>query len=369
MSESIDDAASILSVQYTIILSIATLSGMYFVYGLYVLLFGAAVYMMRSRQQCNEWLNWSLYLSLTVILFVFSTAYVVVITIFAVRKSIICFTAVKTRDYEPMMDYWRPLHDNYKTVSIALTMLIIVLLKYLTSLINAQEANLRHFSITAEVMLIHRCYLIWSSRKRVGLLLVVASILTNITGVISVVLILASIGSESSNLVFYTAGETINVVYSITNVIVNTMITFLTAGRIWWIHRQVHAHGVHASDKLMHSVFRIILESGLIYPMMNIIVLITFNTTTVDELPFDFVPLTTLSAGIAPTLIMVRAKLGKSVESLQDKVSDIRFTSQPRLQEGTITISRAQLHSTMATIGVDSDGQQRLADGKETLMV
>ncbi|ESK87659.1 hypothetical protein Moror_1901 [Moniliophthora roreri MCA 2997] len=369
MFDSTDDAGSILSVQDTVILSITTLSGMYFVYGLYILLFGAAVYMMRSRHQCNERLNWSLYLSLTVILFVFSTAFVVVITIIGVHRSIIYFTIAKTRDYEPLVDYWRLLHDTYKTVLIALSMLITILLKYFTSLINAQEANLRHFSITAEAMLIHRCYLIWSSRKRVGLPLVVASVLTNITGVISAVLILVSIGSESSDLTFYTIGETINFVYSIINVIVNTMITFLTAGRIWWIHRQAHAHGVHASDKLMHSVSRIILESGLIYPMMNIITLIIFSTTTVDEMPFDFVPLTTLSAGIAPTLIMVRAKLGKSVESLQDEVSDIRFTSQPRLQEGTITISRAQVRSTMATIGIDSDGQQRLADGKEILMV
>ncbi|KAI3608451.1 hypothetical protein WG66_000941 [Moniliophthora roreri] len=113
MSDSTYDIASILSVQSTVIFSISTLSATYFVYGLYVLLFGAAVYMMRSRQQCDERLNWSLYLLLTVILFVFSTAYVVIETVYLVRDSIICFTAVKTRDYEPLVDYWT--HDSYKT--------------------------------------------------------------------------------------------------------------------------------------------------------------------------------------------------------------------------------------------------------------
>ncbi|ESK92601.1 hypothetical protein Moror_4400 [Moniliophthora roreri MCA 2997] len=335
MSDSTDDVTSILSVQYTVIFSIATLSAIYFVYGLYVLLFGAAVYLMRSRQQRNERLNWNLYLSLTVILFVFSTVYVVIETVSLVRDSIIRFTAVKTRDYEPLVDYWT--HDGYKTASVAFVLLIPIIL-----------------NITAEAMLIHRCYLIWSSSKRVGLPLVVASVLTNIIGVVDAVLILVDINSESSNLDSDNVGKAVGVVYGTTSVIVNSVLTLLTAGRIWWIHRQVRAHGVHTSDKLMHSVSRIILESGLLYPAMSMINLITFYTATIDDLPLDFGPLVTLSAGIAPTLIMVRARLGKSVESLQDKVSDIRFTSQPRLQEGTITISRAQVHSTIAIMEVDS---------------
>ncbi|ESK87664.1 hypothetical protein Moror_1886 [Moniliophthora roreri MCA 2997] len=337
MSDSTYDIASILSVQSTVIFSISTLSATYFVYGLYVLLFGAAVYMMRSRQQCDERLNWSLYLLLTVILFVFSTAYVVIETVYLVRDSIICFTAVKTRDYEPLVDYWT--HDSYKTALVAFILLIPIIL-----------------NIVAEYMLIHRCYLIWSSRKRVALPLVVASVLTNIIGVVSAVLITVEVDSESLNPALYTSGRITNFVYSVTSLVVNFVLTLLTAGRIWWINRQVRAHGVHASDKLMHSVFRIIFESGLLYPIMSIITLITYNTTTLDELPFDFAPLMTLSAGIAPTLIMVRAKLGKNVESLQDKISDIQFTSQPHLREGTITISRAQVHSSMTAMEVDSDG-------------
>uniref|UniRef100_A0A0W0FIF3 G-protein coupled receptors family 1 profile domain-containing protein n=1 Tax=Moniliophthora roreri TaxID=221103 RepID=A0A0W0FIF3_MONRR len=325
MSDSTDDVTSIFSVQYTVISSIATLSAMYFVYGLYVLLFGAAVYLMRSRQQCDERLNWNLYLSLTVILFVFSTVYVVIETVSLVRDSIICFTAVKTRDYEPLVDYWA--HDNYKTASAAFMLLIPIIL-----------------NITAEAMLIHRCYLIWDSRERVALPLVVASVLTNIIGVVNVILILVDINSESSNLDFYNVGKAVGVVYGTTSVIVNSVLTLLTG----------MAFASYMLDVFGGSIDKIILESGLLYPAMSMINLITFYTATIDDLPLDFGPLVTLSAGIAPTLIMVRARLGKSVESLQDKVSDIRFTSQPRLQEGTITISRAQVHSTIAIMEVDS---------------
>ncbi|KAI3604754.1 hypothetical protein WG66_008165 [Moniliophthora roreri] len=84
------------------------------------------------------------------------------------------------------------------------------------------------------------------------------------------------------------------------------------------------------------------LESGIIYPICMIAVLIVAyipgNTT-----PFDPSPVAALAAGLAPTLILVRAKLGKTVESLQDKVSDMRFTS-PGLRETTTTISQAQAH-------------------------
>ncbi|KAI3604745.1 hypothetical protein WG66_008766 [Moniliophthora roreri] len=41
--------------------------------------------------------------------------------------------------------------------------------------------------------------------------------------------------------------------------------------------------------------------------------------------------------GVAPTLIVVRAEPGKSVESLQEHPSDIHFTSRPAPLEQTRT--------------------------------
>ncbi|ESK83339.1 hypothetical protein Moror_8779 [Moniliophthora roreri MCA 2997] len=106
----------------------------------------------------------------------------------------------------------------------------------------------------------------------------------------------------------------------------------LTAGRIWWIHRQARAHGIHTSDAVIDSVSRIVFESGIMFPMFCVAALIVNNTTSLYVVDLD--PIKVLSVGIAPTLIMVRAKLDKNVESLQDQISDICFTSRPAPREG-----------------------------------
>ncbi|KAK7039040.1 hypothetical protein VNI00_010432 [Paramarasmius palmivorus] len=127
-------------------------------------------------------------------------------------------------------------------------------------------------------------------------------------------------------------GGSVDLGYNIGTIIFNSILTLLTgmsfsfyrsllmlmayvAGRIWWIHRQVRAHGSQTSDRFVQTVYRIILESGILYPFFQITGLILHN----------------VSDGIAPTLIMVRAKLGKNVESLQESqaVSDMRFNDGP----------------------------------------
>ncbi|KAK7054285.1 hypothetical protein VNI00_003478 [Paramarasmius palmivorus] len=74
--------------------------------------------------------------------------------------------------------------------------------------------------------------------------------------------------------------------------------------------------------------------------------------------------------GIAPTLIMVRAKLGQNIESLQEAVSDIRFTSQPARQ-GTgginlsTTQSEAQVLSIVRNSSVFEGGEEDAQNVKE----
>uniref|UniRef100_A0A0W0EZK2 Uncharacterized protein n=1 Tax=Moniliophthora roreri TaxID=221103 RepID=A0A0W0EZK2_MONRR len=332
-----------------IVSPIATLSAMYFVYGLYILLFGTAFHLMysRHRRQDDEWLNRKMYLSLTVVLFVLSTAFVVDYTIGALEESSAFFTAVKILDDQPLVDY-----SHRKTTLTALYFLIPILL-----------------NVTAEYMLIHRCYVIWGSRKRLAIPLLVASVLGNrIIGVI-IMTVGGSVAAESgwlrpedggndsniaSDSALWRFGNKIYVAYVSISLAVNSVLTLLTAGRIWWIHRQIYTcdRDIRANGKLIDSVSRIILESGLLYPTMSIIALTTYSVTTVDTFPLDFTPVMNLSAAIAPTLIIVRAKLGKNVESLQTQaqVSDICFTCPCRttLREGTTTtrsISQEQVYS------------------------
>ncbi|EEB93818.1 hypothetical protein MPER_07482, partial [Moniliophthora perniciosa FA553] len=110
---------------------------------------------------------------------------------------------------------------------------------------------------------IHRCYVIWSSRKRVILPLIAAAVLTNIFGVAGAIMLTISVSDPSMSLNrLYFIGNNVNFAHSVASLVVNFTLTLLTAGRIWWIHRQVRALGVSASDTLVQSVSKIILESG-----------------------------------------------------------------------------------------------------------
>ncbi|ESK83889.1 hypothetical protein Moror_7577 [Moniliophthora roreri MCA 2997] len=312
MSATIPEEFALFTVEETIVYPIATLSVTYFIYGFYILLFGSCVYMMRSRRREDEPRYLNLYLSLTVALFALSTMFIAAFTLSLVARATVLFTALKLEEYEHFTDY--ELHSITKIVSFSIQQLTIVLL-----------------NSTADYMLIYRCYVIWGSRKRVAVPLIVASVLTNVLGFVSFVVITISdtdltINSEDT---LFIIGDDFSSVYSISSGVVNSVLTLLTAGRIWWIHRKARAHGVQTSDNFMYSVARIILESGIIYPGFIIAGLIMTNIDGLSDLPFDFYPLVAMSAGIAPTLIMVRAKLGMNVESLQGTVSEIRFTSIP----------------------------------------
>ncbi|ESK84182.1 hypothetical protein Moror_16985 [Moniliophthora roreri MCA 2997] len=350
-----EELATLLSARLVIVWPITSLSITYFVYGFYVLLFGTCVYMMRGHQHGNERLDWNLYLSLTVALFVFSTAFVVVYTTDMIYVSITLFTALKTQEYEPLVDLIA--HSIEQTIAPFFEGLLSVLL-----------------NITAECMLIHRCYLIWGSKRRIAIPLIVASVLTNVLGVIGTALYSFGLSDRTnhSKLTLYDIGKTITAAYETASPAINSILTLLTAGRILWIHRQVRVHNVHTtSDKLIRSVSRIIVESGSLYPIFSIVALITANTATIDAIPFDFSPLVILSAGISPTLIMVRAKLGKNVESLQDQISGIRFTSRPAPREGTTTVSQAQVYPlgnlNMAAVELEGGSERQMINGKESV--
>ncbi|KAK7018646.1 hypothetical protein VNI00_018357 [Paramarasmius palmivorus] len=106
---------------------------------------------------------------------------------------------------------------------------------------------------------------------------------------------------------------------------------------------------------------------------MNVVDLVILNTIPPEKYIFDPFPLVVLSAGIAPTLIMVRAKLGMNIESTQEAVSEIRFTSQPaqRGAGGTSTVySQAQVLSIAPNSeGGMEGGEERAGNAKVTFAI
>ncbi|EEB89360.1 hypothetical protein MPER_12551 [Moniliophthora perniciosa FA553] len=216
-----------------------------------------------------------------------------------VFDTVMYFTTIETRDISPALKYFS--HNTGRTAIRSILYLTPVLL-----------------NLVAETMLIHRCYLIWGSRKWVGCPLVAASALTNSIGIVGTVFFTIGINNSATqrDQDFLIVGDNLQFLQVAISAALNLLITLLTAGRIWWIHCKVRSLGIVSSDgNVMRSIPRIILESGLLYPTTALVGLII---------------------GIAPTLIIVRAKLGKTVESLQDRISEIQFMSRPA-QRGTVT--------------------------------
>ncbi|EEB99423.1 hypothetical protein MPER_00905, partial [Moniliophthora perniciosa FA553] len=134
-----EELAPLLSVQRTVVFPIATFSALYFFYGLYVVLFGACVHMMRSRHPGDEKLNRNLYLSLTVLLFVFSTIYVVVYTIDESTGSIVRFNAVETHEYQPLEDLYTT--NIEETTFLSIEVLLASFLKYAAPLLRFKPSR------------------------------------------------------------------------------------------------------------------------------------------------------------------------------------------------------------------------------------
>ncbi|KAI3604661.1 hypothetical protein WG66_008296 [Moniliophthora roreri] len=369
------DLADVLTLDRVIIDLISSLSVMYFLYGFYVLLFGTCISMMtsRHRKQGQEGRNHTLYLSLMVALFGLSSILVIAYTAERVHASAIFYSALATGDATLLENYLD--HDTQKTVTYAFLVLVPIILKYalfsptLSFEIVNMLTGLRYFSVTAESMLIHRCYLIWNAKKRVAVPLLVWSAVTNTAGLVgaSMVIVNKSDSSTSGHQRLFDLGDIIGFSYSISSLVLNTVLTLLTAGRIWWIYRGLEAYGVHTSDVLAR-IPRIILESGVLYPLVAIVGTVVINVR-LTFIPFDFAPTAALAAGIAPTLIVVRAKLGKSVESMQQQVSEMRFPSRPANREGNVnsqTYSIGNLH--ILQVDADAD-EERIQKQKGTTLV
>ncbi|KAK7034059.1 hypothetical protein VNI00_012490, partial [Paramarasmius palmivorus] len=103
------------SVEYTVIFTVSTLSATYSFYGMYVLLFGTYLYMMRHSEQRPVRRENGLHLWLAVALFILSTMFVVDYTIRFVTDSATYFDALETGDHRAFSRYMTPT-DNLKMI-------------------------------------------------------------------------------------------------------------------------------------------------------------------------------------------------------------------------------------------------------------
>ncbi|EEB95936.1 hypothetical protein MPER_05015, partial [Moniliophthora perniciosa FA553] len=133
-------------------------------------------------------------------------------TIILICDSIAAFMTVKTRDPEPLA-----YHFTYDVM----TKVVYSFKFFLPVFLN----------IATDCMLIHRCYVIWSSEKRVAIPLIIASVVANALGLVSAVMMTIGINDQTihSNEILYNTGDHLAFAYLISSAIVNSILTLLTS--------------------------------------------------------------------------------------------------------------------------------------------
>ncbi|KAK1223510.1 hypothetical protein PQX77_013615 [Marasmius sp. AFHP31] len=184
-------------------------------------------------------------------------------------------------------------------------------------------------------MLIHRCYVLWGSRRIVLFTLGFVGITLN--GISFATAFLGSI--EASDLSKF---QDLNLISSkidygnmIAIAVFNGILSLLAAGRIWWMSGIVQQHLGMPAHARYKAIVTIILESGILFPTAMIaaaVVPIVLDPNHNGTIPIDFGSIAILMAGLAPTLIIVRVGHKKSIDSIQQMVS-IHFAEHESQQE------------------------------------
>ncbi|ESK83136.1 hypothetical protein Moror_15020 [Moniliophthora roreri MCA 2997] len=190
--------------------------------------------------------------------------------------------------------------------------------------INAQDGNLNPpvsmimdgwmmailslSNITADVVLLFRCYCIWGYRGRIVMAPAIGCALSNLLGIASTAMYLrvGGINDEWYGISRFVVGG-----FLVFNAAMNVFLTLMVAGRIWYIARSWPSMNRESTKKL-NLVAALILESGMLYPIA--LVLDCVSNTNGSMVGWNIHPLLVQVAGIAQTLIMVRACLGIAVE-------------------------------------------------------
>jgi len=163
-------------------------------------------------------------------------------------------------------------------------------------------------NIIADGLVIYRCYSVWNKNIYIVIPPILLLIPTSVFGIGFLL--------PSSNTTFFAL-----------SLVTNVIVTALTAGRIWWIHRKARAYLEPAMQQRYTSAISILVESGVIYSATVLAYLIIGAIPSVNIVQEPIFQMLTQVLGIAPTLIIVRVGLGVSVQSVESAVRTAVATS------------------------------------------
>ncbi|KAF7366060.1 hypothetical protein MVEN_00482200 [Mycena venus] len=184
------------------------------------------------------------------------------------------------------------------------------LLHLYQALALAQDILLALNNLLTDLLFLYRCYMIWGSRRTI---LILPAILILATVVIGCISGLGYYGIAKMSVVIDP-----RVPFSMGG-LTNILLVCLTAGRIFYIRRELQTFTGHSFRKQYDTAVAIILESGLLYSLCVIIYVtsISIKSTSASATIFNGVAwgLVQLGVNIVPTLILVRVGMGRSTEN------------------------------------------------------
>ncbi|KAK1229644.1 hypothetical protein PQX77_007280 [Marasmius sp. AFHP31] len=220
----------------------------------------------------------------------------------------------------------------------------------------------------ADIMLIHRCYIIWGSNRILLYALSVVGIILNAISFTTATMV--SVAESDLPKLRYVNSIAGNIDHGnmLAILVFNLLLSLLTAGRIWWITREARRQAEMPVQAKYKAIVAAILESGLLYPIALLaseLVSLMLDPETRGKVPVSLEPISNLMAGLAPTLIIVRVAYGKSVDSVQQVITrTIHFAEQ----ESQETRPGRSLSALRATVDIRSHQQtEDLEAHKETV--
>ncbi|ESK87507.1 hypothetical protein Moror_2057 [Moniliophthora roreri MCA 2997] len=307
-----EDIAPFDSAAIILVKPMANLTVMFYVYGIYTVLFIISLHILIYRQHRP---NRVLYMFFTIVLFTLTSALIVVKTFGYAYQATLMFTFTKNQDWASFLAYLH--HDNAITIMTGFEQILPLCLVTMVDL-----------------MLLHRCYVIWGSSKWIVFPFIFMMLSLAICEIVASAFTVIGISNTAdlAKVQLYLQGNTIDTAFWLAEMGVNMTLTLLTAGRIWWISREARKHMGPAIETKYNTIIAIILESGILYPIFltaSVIYILLLSDDLTVLVPFDLLPVSYQIAGIAPTLIIIRAASGKTVEhtTMNQVVSSLHFAN------------------------------------------
>ncbi|KAJ8085719.1 hypothetical protein PM082_004537 [Marasmius tenuissimus] len=259
-----------------------------------------------------------------------------------VDQTLIEFNVIKTNNY---ISLFKTLLDRTQSTAWAarLYMLSSGLMFFCNSII----------SCIFDYLMICRCYVIWGYSKRILYPFALVAIVTDVTAFVLMAIETAAY-QHQNNYLYLRTYNIINVLVIISAIYVS-LLTLLTAGRIWWTVRQVGqitGSRVYAKYKIFVAT---ILESGFLFSataVVGVVLSLILDPNSTGLTPFDFGVISVQMSGIAQTVIIVRIAYGQAVESIQQMVSTLQFTqgSNHPQQQSTAACGPLDLQQSLAVV-------------------